>query len=276
MRAFPAFGVLLKASSQRKAIESVLLANSGLPSPQGSPRGNIELAQSFARSLAAARLEDWHWKMLAEWQAKSPQKAPANSALEYLSFCAVLSLGVLYPGLSRPGRRRALAQIQLAAQDPRWRPREAAAMALQAIGEEDPGALRDIVAKWMSSADFLQKRAIVAGLAHPPLLEDSAFTLFCLSTADAILASLAHAGRAARAREDFKVLRQGLGYALSVLVDKLPEAGFPLLAKWAAAGDADVKWVLRENLRKKRLAERHPREAAEILRALSEGRAAGR
>jgi len=272
MKAFPAFGVLLKASSQRKAIESVLLANSGLP----GPRGNIELAQSFARSLAAARVEGWHWKMLAEWQGKSPKAAPANSPLEYLPFCAVLSLGVLYPGLARPERRRALAQIQQAAQDPRWRLREAAAMALQAIGEANPDTLRDIVAKWTPSADLLQKRAIVAGLAHPPLLGDSAFTLFCLSTADAILESLARAGRAARGREDFRVLRQGLAYALSVLVDKLPEAGFPLLAKWAAADDADVKWVLGENLKKKRLAERHPRETAEIARALSEGRAAGR
>ena len=276
MKAFPAFGVLLKASSQRKAIESVLLENSGLPNPRGNPRGNVELAQSFARSLAAVRLEDWHWKMLAEWQRKSPQAAPTNSALEYLPFCAALSMGVLYTGVPRPEKRRALAQIEQAARDPRWRPREAAAMALQAIGENDPGALRDIVAKWMPSADFLQKRAIVAGLAHPPLLGDAAFTLFCLSTVDAILESLARAGRAARGREDFRVLRQGLAYALSVFADKLPEAGFPLLAKWAAVDDADVKWVLRENLKKKRLAERHPREAEAILRALNEGRAAGR
>ncbi len=169
-----------------------------------------------------------------------------------------------------------LAQIQEAARDPRWRTREAVAMALQAIGEDNPEVLRDIVAKWMPSADFLQKRAIVAGLAHPPLLGDSAFTLFCLSTSDAIMESLARAGRAVREREDFRVLRQGLGYALSVFVDKLPEAGFPLLAKWAAVDDADVTWILRENLRKKRLTERHPREAAAISRALSEGRAAGR
>jgi len=272
MKAFPAFGILLKASSQRKAIESVLLANSGLP----GPRGNIELAQSFARSLSGARLEDWHWEMLAAWLAKSPKAAPVNSALEYLPFCAALSMGVLYTGVPRPEKRRALAQIQQAARDPRWRTREAAAMALQAIGEDDPGVLRDIVAKWMPSADILQKRAIVAGLAHAPLLGDSAFTLFCLSTADEILATLARAGTAARGREDFRVLRQGLGYVLSVFVDKLPEAGFPLLAKWATADDVDVRWVLRENLKKKRLTDHHPSEAAEISRVLSEARAAGR
>ena len=272
MKAFPAFGVLLRTSGQRKAIESVLLANSGLP----GPRGNIELAQSFAQALASARLEDWHWKMLAEWQSKSTREAPVNSPSEYLPFCAVLSLGVLYLGLPRTGKRRVLAQIQQAARDPRWRTREAVAMALQAIGEEDPEALRAIVAKWMSTADFLQKRAIVAALAHPPLLGDSAFTLFCLRTADAILGSLAGADRAARAREDFRVLRQGLGYALSVFVDKLPEAGFPLLEKWAGVDDADVKWILRENLKKKRLAGRHPRETAALSRSLSEGRANGR
>jgi hypothetical protein len=39
-----------------------------------------------------------------------------------------------------------------------------------------------------------------------------------------------------------------------VLAAAEPEAGFALLERWADGGDPDVAWVLRENLKKKRLA----------------------
>jgi hypothetical protein len=272
MKSFPAFGILLRKASERKAIENVLLAGSNLP----GPRGNIELAQVFARALAGVRLEDWHWEMLSAWQSKSLAAAPVNRPEEFLPFCAALAMGVLYPSLARPGRRRALAAIEKAASDPRWRTREAVAMALQAIGEDDPAALQEIVTRWMPETDWLQKRAIAAGLAHPPLLGDAAFALFCLSVADQLMESVAGAGRGVRTHEDFRVLRQGLGYALSVYAAGLPEAGFPLLTKWAASKDPDARWIIRENLKKKRLAERHPEETAALERVFREAGEAGR
>jgi hypothetical protein len=272
MKSFPAFGILLRKRSERKSIEKVLMEGSNLP----GPRGNIELAQDFARALASVRLEDWHWEMLLAWQAKSLRAAPVNSPEEFLPFCGALAMGVLYTGLARPGRRRALSAIQQSARDPRWRTREAAAMALQAIGEADPAVLKEIVTRWMPETDWLQKRAVAAGLAHPPLLGDSAFALFSLSTADRLMESVAAAARVVRTREDFRVLRQGLGYALSVYAAALPEAGFPLLARWAASPDPDVRWIIRENMKKKRLAEKHPAETAALERVFSEAGKAGR
>lgn len=272
MKSFPAFGVLLRRPGERKNIEKVLLAGSNLP----GPRGNIELAQDFARMLASLRVEDWHWEMLGAWQAKSLAAAPVNTAEEFLPFCAALAMGVLYPALARPGKRRALAAIKAAAADPRWRTREAVAMALQAIGEDDPAALREIVDRWMPAAGWLERRAIAAGLAHTPLLRDGPFALYALSIADQMVESISRAPRADRSREDFRVLRQGLGYALSVFAAALPEAGFPLLGKWAASGDPDVRWVIRENLKKKRLAEASPEQAAALARAFSAAGEAGR
>jgi hypothetical protein len=38
-----------------------------------------------------------------------------------------------------------------------------------------------------------------------------------------------------------------------VAIVALPEAGKPLLEKWAENGDQDVQWVVRENLKKARL-----------------------
>ena len=50
-----------------------------------------------------------------------------------------------------------------------------------------------------------------------------------------------------------RVLRKALGYCWSVAVAALPGPGFDRLARWAASDDPDVRWVVRENLKKARL-----------------------
>jgi hypothetical protein len=95
---------------------------------------------------------------------------------------------------------------------------------------------------------------VAAALAHPPLLEDPVFARQALELAGRVLERFAATPAAARRQEDFRVLRQGLGYALSVLAAAEPRAGFALLERWAARGDPEVNWILRENLKKKRLA----------------------
>jgi hypothetical protein len=233
-------------------LEACLLANSGLP----GPRGNLELAHALAdlldrdppRPAVRARLE--------RWRALSSEQAPTGDPREFLSFCGALALSADWPR-SRGGRssRAQIARgLRKAAGDPRWRMREAAAMALQRIGEADPVALLALLAAWLPGGSFLELRAVVAALAHPPLLEEANVAREALRLADGVLSKVAAAALAARREEDFRVLRQGLGYALSVLAAAEPDQGFALLERWAARRDPDVAWILRENLKKKRLA----------------------
>ena len=56
-----------------------------------------------------------------------------------------------------------------------------------------------------------------------------------------------------RSGDDFKTLRQGLGYCWSVAAAACPETGKGLMEKWAACEDKDVRWIIRENLKKNRL-----------------------
>ena len=56
-----------------------------------------------------------------------------------------------------------------------------------------------------------------------------------------------------RREENVKVLRQGLGFTLSVAIAASPEPGFALLEKLAVMGDKDIQWIVRENLKKHRL-----------------------
>ena len=263
MKSFPAFGILLASRSQRGALLSLLEKNSGLP----GPRANLELMYSFARAVSSLKLQEWQWELIVQMASISPSKAPVNTPREYLSVCGVAAMGALYAaGLPRPRRRAALAAIRRAASDSRWRTREAAAIALQIIGEQDRDALREIVETWSPDASLLEKRAIVAGLAHPPLLKDEAFSRFCLEVSRTILASLQHLDAAVRRSNEFRVLRQGLGYAISVFVHKRPEEGFSLLLNAAGQKDPDIRWIVRENLKKKRLWENYPEEVERISR----------
>jgi hypothetical protein len=65
------------------------------------------------------------------------------------------------------------------------------------------------------------------------------------------------AGPDRRRSDEFKALRKGLGYCWSVAVAAAPEVGRPafeaLVAHAARSGDRDLRWIARENLRKRRL-----------------------
>jgi hypothetical protein len=269
----------LLAGDEAAELESFLLSNSGLP----GPRGNLELAHDLADLLAAKAPLAAVRESLKRWRALAAEQAPTGDPREYLCFCGTLAWsadwvrgggrggaergGAGARGGRGGGSREAIAHgLRRAASDPRWRRREAVAMALQRIGEVDPKAMLELLSPWVNGS-FLEQRAVAAALAHPPLLGDRAVAGKALSLADRILQRVAEAEPGARKREDFRVLRQGLGYALSVLAAADPERGFALLERWAARRDADVRWILRENLKKKRLAA-HAGRLSRLAKAL--------
>jgi hypothetical protein len=49
-------------------------------------------------------------------------------------------------------------------------------------------------------------------------------------------------------------MRQALGYCWSVAVAADPEAALPVFRRWLEHPDLDARWIMRENLGKKRLA----------------------
>ena len=56
-----------------------------------------------------------------------------------------------------------------------------------------------------------------------------------------------------RRREDFIALRKGMGYCWSVAVVAFPDIGMAWMEKWLFGQDKDIRWILRENLKKNRL-----------------------
>ena len=88
-------------------------------------------------------------------------------------------------------------------------------------------------------------------MCEPRLLVDPRHTSAVLEILDAITTAILSVEE--RRDPDFRVLRQALGYCWSVAVAALPESGKAIMERWCASDDPDVRWIMRENLRKKRL-----------------------
>ncbi len=102
-----------------------------------------------------------------------------------------------------------------------------------------------------SESTLLEQRAAIAALCEPKLLVEETDVLRVLEVLDRVTDLLQQVQD--RKGEDYRVLKKGLGYCWSVAVAALPETGKNRMEKWFASTDKDVLWVMKENLRKKRL-----------------------
>jgi hypothetical protein len=243
-----------KRSAYRAALESIphdqwvsyLDSDSGLPGPWG----NIELAEAFADVAEPAFI-----------------RSCARSQNEYLAMCGAVGFGRLLAD----GDRDAVETLKSLAADSRWRVREGVAMALQRLGDANMSALWAATADWVAGPPLVQ-RAIAAGICEPRLLGAPDNALRALDTLDRITESLKGMERQSRRAEPFRVLRLALGYCWSVAVAAAPAEGFVRLERWAASDDKDVRWIVRENLRKARLARADLAASERVAAVLDRGR----
>jgi len=214
--------------------DSFLLRESGLP----GPRGNIELGRAVA--------EEGDEELFRRYLDYDEATAPTNSPQEFLAFCGVLGLGRLLA----EGNMELLVTLRRCASDGRWRVREAVAMALQRWGEADMASLLREMEEW-SKGSLLERRAAAAALCEPVLLGDRSHARDVLRLLDGMTSSIEQAQD--RRSDEFMAFRKGLGYCWSVAVAALPGDGQKLMEKWFSSDDSDVLWVMKENLKKKRL-----------------------
>jgi len=207
-----------------------LLKESGLP----GPRGNLELAHAVAQE---GNEEQFNHFLTFHAEENTPEV--------FVVFCGVMGLGKL--AATQPELFNRLREY---ASDPRWRIREAVATGLQLAGDQDMDLLVREMKKWLRG-NWYEKRAAAAALAEPRLLKQPKHAKQVLEILDKITASMEtdHGTR----DESYKVLRQGMGYCWSVAVAALPEVGKPMMERWLDSEDKDIRWMMKENLKKNRL-----------------------
>jgi hypothetical protein len=214
--------------------DAYLMQESCLP----GPRANLELAFAVAQVGTADRI--------LRYAVLDSEAAPANTPEEFLPFCGVLGLGYL----AARGEGEHFAMLRHRASDARWRIREAVALGLQEYGRVSPEPLLEIMEGW-SKGTLLERRAAVASLCEPSLLVDRDHASRILDIMDEITASVL--GQQDRRSAEFKVLRKALAYGWSVAVAAQPAMGKPRMEKWVASKDPDIRWIMKQNLGKKRL-----------------------
>lgn len=214
--------------------EPYLLEQSRLP----GPRANIELARAVALEGTPEQFESF--------LENTAEIAPTNNPREFLAFCGVLGLGRLLA----EGQTECLDDLRQIANDPRWRVREAVALAIQTYGQKDIFSLIEVMKDWIKGS-VLERRAAAAGLCEPDLLKNGQVAEAVLLILDEITRSLKE--EVDKRSDHFRALRKALGYCWSVAICAYPQKGKTMFEDWLLDIDRDIRWVCKENLRKKRL-----------------------
>jgi hypothetical protein len=233
-----------------------LTSNSNLP----GPRGNLELADVFADLIKdyAGKEQEKLWSLSLQLTQPPLIEAPVNNPKEFLVFCGARGVGAL--GTSQRFFQKAISRLKELASDPRWRTRKGVAMAIQSMIEKQPQKTLKEIEKWIESDNWLAMRAVAAGVAEPALLKDERTAKSAFELHKQIFSKIAATKE--RKSSEFKTLKKGLGYSLSVIVRAVPREGFEYMRQLAEKQDAYILWIVKENLKKNRLLKNFPEEVA--------------
>ncbi len=220
--------------------DDYLLENSGLP----GPRGNLELMMAV--------VHEGDKEIFERYLGCVEPLAPRNSPGEFLAMCGTVGYGRLIA----EGHHQLLPFLRNLASDSRWRVREAVAIAYQIIGKHDFEMLLSEV-EILKEGNTLEKRAAAAAMCEPKLLKNRNDADRVLKIMDDITRWLADNAQLSTT-EEYRVLKKGLAYGWSVVVAAFPYEGQPVFEKWLENSSREVRWVMKENLKKKRLLKSDP------------------
>ncbi|WXG39388.1 MAG: hypothetical protein WED07_00905 [Candidatus Freyarchaeum deiterrae] len=240
-----------------------LISNSNLP----GPRGNLELAAAFADVVEAylVKSSERLWKLCLKLIQFPADEAPVNNPKEFLVFCGAFAIGAI-GSVSSVFFEKALTLLRELSNDARWRVREGVAMGLQKLIERQSQKTLKELEGWIAENNWLTMRAVAAGVAEPALLRNEQNARWALELHKKIFAQIL--ATKDRKSEEFKKLRQALGYSVSVVIQAIPKDGFEYVHQLIDSQDADILWIIKENLKKSRLTKNFPDEISSINKLL--------
>lgn len=228
-----------------------LTDNSGLP----GARLNLRLVDDFATLVGDVvtrpnlRLSPLA-ALLDGWAALDEAAAPGDKPEVILPCAALAAYGAV--GVTRPEWwSDEIAKLRTGARDPRWRVREVVARALQRLLDADWSRTVEALRDWAGDDDPLVVRASVAAVAEPPLLRAPDRAADALALQRLAVDRFRRYPAERRGDEDVRVLRKALGFTISVAAAATGDV--TLLAELEEGGDADLRWIARENAKKARL-----------------------
>jgi len=237
-----------------EVINHFLIANSGLP----GPRGNLTLSHEAAEKTAALWSSDvvFAKTLLRSWE---------TSQMEYLRHCFTVACGAVCRDHSET-RGELVPKMKQCLYDRFWRTREGVMFGLQEMTLKDPAYVVNLLEDWCREPDAMLLRNAVIVLSEPRLLKaDSKVIASCSSFHTRAISFYLNSSKTERKTSDFQLLKKTLGFSVSVLISVDP-SHFPLLEGWAAIDDDDARWIVKENLKKARIAKAFPDKVANLAR----------
>jgi hypothetical protein len=238
---------------------ALLVRGSRLP----GARPNLELADRFASACASrGGAADTLAIALATLDA---DRAPGATELEFLPMCGVVAAGAR--GASDPSSvPRMLGVLEAAAEDLRWRVREAVPSALARIGAIRGQALLEDVLPWMDG--FFPATAVLLAVARSEWLsrlDDPTLVLARLTQAFELARN---AERSAERYPGYKALIVALGACPAALAARFGSPAFDVLVRMGDVKEPMLREAITKNLEITRLARRFPTDVARVRRAL--------
>jgi len=204
--------------------------------------------------------------MLLHYLVQDEKTVVSNTPDEFVVLCGVVAFGAC-ASVHAEWHTEVFEMMKLFACSKSWRVREGVAMAFQRLLPVIPQETIEFLIELATKGNCFQQRASIAAIAEPPLLQDQVMINAALGIQRVVLERLHDLSTTVRKREDVRALRQSLGYTLSVVTAATPERGFALMRDCAEWNDPDINWILRENLKKKRLAKfvEHTEKVSKLL-----------
>ena len=234
-----------------RPLEFYLRDNSHLP----GPRANMELASDVGTILAASvpKYPENVRKLLDTFTNGDRKSIVSNTPDEFVMLCGIIGSGMC-AAVYTPWREENFEMLEHYACSGHWRVRESVALAYQYLLSTMPFDTIGRLKKLAETGNHLQQRAAIAAIAEPPLLRQEQLVEVALEMQRTVLERLRLVPAHERKVEEVRVLRKTLGYTISVVTVAMPEQGFALMRECVSWNDADVVWILKENMKKKRLA----------------------
>lgn len=211
-----------------------LLKNSGLP----GPRGNLELLYSFSREASESDVKEC-FSFYSDDLSNSPE--------EFVVMCGITG----YCVSNRKNIKKTIGYIRGYASHSSWRIREAVAIGIQEIAEGNMDEIISNLMNWIDGNDY-EKRAVIAALCEPKLLKQEQTVVTLFKILDKI--TMDFKSIEGKLSDSQNTLRKTLGYGWSVAIAALPVEGKKAFSRIAESDNKQIKWIVRENLKKNRLA----------------------
>ena len=193
-------------------------------------RPNWDLAKEFADAMGGLGANAL--PLATAMATLHADEAPGGTALEFLPMCGVLTLGAIAAVSDERAREKPMMTIHDAAEDLRFRVRDAVPLAIARVGARHPEWTLRHLASWMDG--FFHAAAVLRALAHPDLLHAAKAHEDLVQRLEDAFALAEGAPRAAARYPGFKALLEAVVAGVPPLAARFPAPVVDVLERFAS------------------------------------------